>query len=87
MEHKNVSCPSDPVKAKLCSKLRSFSWVILYISLTLYLVGFFFAFIAIHIFLNKKVLIILPLINPFIFSKYPVNCYSDDYQSSKKPLP
>ena len=47
---KNVSCPSDPVKAKLCSKLRSFSWVILYISLTLYLVGFFFAFIAIHIF-------------------------------------
>ena len=47
---KSFSCPSDPVKAKLCSKLRSFSWIILYISLTLFLVGFFFAFIAIHIF-------------------------------------
>ena len=47
---KSFSCPSDPVKAKLCSKLRSFSWIILYISLTLFLVGFFFAFIAVHIF-------------------------------------
>ena len=47
---KNVSCPSDPVKAKLCSKLRSLSWIMLYISLTLFLVGFFFAFIVIHIF-------------------------------------
>ena len=47
---KNVSCPRDPVKAKLCSKLRSLSWIMLYISLTLFLVGFFFAFIAIHIF-------------------------------------
>ena len=47
---KNVSCPSDPVKAKLCNKLRNFSRIILYISLTLYLIGFFFAFIAIHIF-------------------------------------
>ena len=47
---KNVSCPTDLTKAKLCKKLRSISSIMLHFSLTLYLIGFFFAFIATHVF-------------------------------------
>lgn len=47
---KQFSCPSDPRKAKLCSHLRKISWILLYISLILYFIGFFFAFIAVHLF-------------------------------------
>ena len=45
----NISCPTDPLKAKLCNNLRKISWVMLYVSLLLYILGFFFAFIAVHI--------------------------------------
>lgn len=43
-------CPADPLKAKACNRLRKISWIILGIAALLYVVGFFFAFIAIHIF-------------------------------------
>jgi hypothetical protein len=43
-------CPADSVKAQACSRLRKLSWAILAIAIVLYVVGFFFAFIAVHIF-------------------------------------
>ncbi len=39
-------CPVDPIKAKACTRLRRISWAILIISIVIYLVGFFFAFLA-----------------------------------------
>ena len=45
---RNAPCPSDPVQAKICSKLRFINIIMLFISLVTYLVGFFFAFIGIN---------------------------------------
>lgn len=47
---RNAPCPADPRQAKACAALRKASWVILGIAATTYMVGFFFAFIAVHIF-------------------------------------
>ena len=47
---RNAPCPTDPVKAKMCLKLRNTNSIILIISSTIYLTGFFFAFIAANIF-------------------------------------
>ena len=47
---KYLPCPADPKKEKLCQNIRKISWVLFYISLVFYLVGFFFAFIAVNIF-------------------------------------
>lgn len=43
---RNAPCPLDPLQAKSCMRLRRISSVILYFSLTIYVIGFFFAFIA-----------------------------------------
>jgi len=42
----SLICPSDPKLAESCGRARRISGVIFYISLGLYLVGGFFAFIA-----------------------------------------
>ena len=42
---RNAPCPADPVKAKSCLRLRSWSARIFYLSSVLYLIGFFFAFL------------------------------------------
>jgi len=47
---RHAPCPADPKKAKACARLRKASWLILGIAAFLYAVGFFFAFIAVHIF-------------------------------------
>ena len=47
---RNASCPSDPIQAKICSKLRVINLIILFFSLVIYLTGFFFAFLAVNIF-------------------------------------
>jgi len=47
---RNISCPTDQFKADLCNKLRKISWFMLISSLIIYLVGFFFAFLAISVF-------------------------------------
>ena len=39
-------CPADPLKAKACAQARKMSWVILNMSIVIYIVGFFFAFLA-----------------------------------------
>jgi len=41
-------CPVDPVQAKLCRVMRRFSIGITAVSIVLYLVGFFFAFLAVY---------------------------------------
>lgn len=47
---RNAPCPIDPEQAKACSRLRKISkWVYIF-SVVIYFVGFFFAFIAVHIF-------------------------------------
>ncbi len=43
-------CPADPAKAKACMRLRKISWGILGFSILIYLIGFFFAFLAADIF-------------------------------------
>jgi hypothetical protein len=45
---RNAPCPSDPVQAKICSKLRFINLIMLFVSLVAYLVGFFFAFIIVN---------------------------------------
>ena len=47
---RNISCPTDQFKADLCNKLRKISWFMLFFSLIIYLVGFFFTFLAISVF-------------------------------------
>ena len=42
---KKAPCPADPLKAKACKRLRAASLVIYFISVTIYAIGFFFAFI------------------------------------------
>ena len=47
---RNMPCPTDEQQAKLCARLRRFSWVVYSVSVILWLIGFFFAFVAVHIF-------------------------------------
>ena len=47
---RNAPCPADPVKAKACARLRKVSWFILGLSIFIYAIGFFFAFLAADIF-------------------------------------
>lgn len=47
---RNAPCPIDPEQAKACDRLRKVSAWIYGISVAIYAVGFFFAFIAVHIF-------------------------------------
>lgn len=47
---RNAPCPIDPEKARACSRLRGISWIILGFSITVYAIGFFFAFLAADIF-------------------------------------
>lgn len=49
-KNRNAPCPANPAQAKACKKLRLLSKWILYLSAAIYLTGFFFAFIAVHIF-------------------------------------
>ncbi len=47
---RHAPCPIDPKQAKACMRLRKTSWGILVVSIMLYLIGFFFAFLAADIF-------------------------------------
>ncbi len=46
---KNAACPSDPKQAAVCKRMRSINKYVFMLSLLLYSVGFFFAFIAARI--------------------------------------
>ena len=43
---RNAPCPVDSAKAKACSRMRYLSRIILGASIIIYIVGFFFAFLA-----------------------------------------
>ena len=47
---RNASCPADPQKAKACMRLRKISAIIYWFAVIAYIIGFFFAFVAVHIF-------------------------------------
>lgn len=47
---RNAPCPVDPAQAKSCMRLRRWSAGVFYFSVALYATGFFFAFIASHLF-------------------------------------
>ena len=42
---KNQSCPIAPNKAKACKNLQKFNKIIFWISIILYIIGFFFAYL------------------------------------------
>ncbi len=44
--NRNAPCPADPEKAKACGRLKKIGKYIFIFSASLYLIGFFFAFIA-----------------------------------------
>lgn len=42
---KDQSCPADPKQAKTCNNLKKFNKIIFWVSVILYLIGFFFAYL------------------------------------------
>lgn len=47
---RHAPCPADPVQARVCARLRRLGYWALMISVAVYGVGFFFAFLAAEIF-------------------------------------
>jgi hypothetical protein len=47
---RNAPCPSDPIKAKACARLRTFSAAVLWIATIAWAAGAFMAFLAAPIF-------------------------------------
>lgn len=46
---RNAPCPSDPSQAKACTLLRRVSWFMIGFSIVVYVIGFFFAFLAAYL--------------------------------------
>ncbi|PIR37687.1 MAG: hypothetical protein COV35_09345 [Alphaproteobacteria bacterium CG11_big_fil_rev_8_21_14_0_20_39_49] len=49
-KNRNAPCPIDPKQAKACMKLRRISSVMYRLSVVIYMIGFFFAFVASKVF-------------------------------------
>jgi hypothetical protein len=47
---RNEPCPIDEKKARACAQLRKLSGIIYGVSVFIWAIGFFFAFVAVHIF-------------------------------------
>ena len=47
--NRNLACPTDPVQARVCMQIRKINKYLYVSSVILYLIGFFFAFIAVKI--------------------------------------
>lgn len=47
---RNVPCPIDPIQARACMRLRRTSKWIYWLSVAVWSVGFFFAFVAVYVF-------------------------------------
>lgn len=47
---RNLPCPADPAKARACARLRTFSWIVWWISVVFFAVGVFFAYFAAYVF-------------------------------------
>ncbi len=50
--NRNAPCPIDEKQAKACMILRKFSLYVILISIIIYIIGFFFAFLATKFFLS-----------------------------------
>ena len=48
-KNRHAPCPTDPELAQACMRLRKFNKIIYILSVILYLTGFFFAFLAVHL--------------------------------------
>lgn len=48
--NRNAPCPIDPEQAQACNRIRKISGWIYAISVLIYAIGFFFAFVAVHVF-------------------------------------
>ena len=46
---KSTPCPSDPELAKTCLRIRKINKIVYFFSVFLYVIGFFFAFIAVKV--------------------------------------
>ncbi len=46
---KGAPCPADPELARSCARIRKFSTVLFWLAVLLYLVGFFFAYLAVYL--------------------------------------
>jgi len=46
--NRRAPCPADPTKAKSCRRVRRFATSLFFASLALYVIGFYFAFVASH---------------------------------------
>ena len=44
--NRRAPCPTDPIGAKSCKRVRRFATSLFFTSVALYLVGFYFAFVA-----------------------------------------
>lgn len=44
--NRNAPCPAEPLKAESCKKLRNISGGVFVFSVVIYVIGFYFAFIA-----------------------------------------
>lgn len=49
-QSRNAPCPADPEQAKACARLRKISGWVYWASVVIWAIGFFFAFLAVHIF-------------------------------------
>jgi len=47
--NRNAPCPTDPGQARSCLRLRRWSRGLFYLSASLFVIGFFFAFVAAHL--------------------------------------
>jgi len=47
--NRNAACPIDPRRLQACKRQRVINTAAYYASLGLYMTGFFFAFIAVHV--------------------------------------
>jgi hypothetical protein len=45
-QNRSMPCPNDPLQAKSCRRMRLWSAGVFFLSAALYLVGFYFAFVA-----------------------------------------
>lgn len=46
--NRNAPCPADPEQARLCMRIRKINKYVYLLSVLLYLIGFFFAFLAVR---------------------------------------
>ena len=46
---KSAPCPADPELARSCMRIRRMSQYLFWLSVLLYVVGFFFAYLAVHV--------------------------------------